>query len=376
MITGGTGFLGVRLLPLLARENLVLLCRPGPVPPADRLTTALHAAGVPRAQADRLCERVEIIAADVTRPRLGLDERRFRALAARTGVIWHSAGEVTLAASRYARRMCQRVNVEGTRQVLDLAAAADQPVLHHVSTAFVAGSRPDGVIDEVGEDTAEEFENPYEQSKADGERLVRDWAHQGGTAVVHRPTILVSDRPARAGAPTQPLHILMKIADRVLGGAFGADPDGDGPPTVRLSYHPKAHLNLMPVDRAAAQMVQLAERHRPAPGTVHTCHLSYPHEVSIADTFAQIDDLVPVRIQLVPQPVTDPTALEALTHRAFGGFMPYLHHRRHYTRTALQAAGLDRPAPPLDTAFLRRVLTSARITRPDADRFEELSVPS
>src|SRR5690242_16899905 len=83
-------------------------------------------------------DRVTAIAGDLTTPRLGLGER-WEQLAQRVGAIIHGAASVAFDLSLEESR---HINVDGTRQMLELARAC--PALRrftYVSTAYVAGDR-------------------------------------------------------------------------------------------------------------------------------------------------------------------------------------------------------------------------------------------
>src|SRR2546429_4502774 len=117
-VTGGAGFRGLRVVRELLREGerVLLLGHAGSRSAADRLRAFLRATG----DEPGLADAVATVAVDVSRPRLGLDERAFRELAADVSELWHCAGSVDL---QGAPARLRAVNVEGTRHVLDLAAA-------------------------------------------------------------------------------------------------------------------------------------------------------------------------------------------------------------------------------------------------------------
>lgn len=84
----------------------------------------------------------------------------------------------------------RRINVEGTRRLLDLAAGL--PNLErfmHVSTAYVAGYT-DGTFGPGDLENGQAFRNTYEQSKHESEVLVRA---SGLPVQVIRPSIVVGD---------------------------------------------------------------------------------------------------------------------------------------------------------------------------------------
>ncbi len=94
--------------------------------------------------------------------------------------------------------MALRVNVAGTRNVLDFAE--DSPGLRRVqcvSTCYVSG-RYAGTFSEDDFDKGQAFNNHYEETKHLAEAEVRTRMRGGLPATIHRPAIVVGD--SRTGA--------------------------------------------------------------------------------------------------------------------------------------------------------------------------------
>jgi thioester reductase-like protein len=183
LVTGYPGFIGKRLVRRLVEDGrsgggrLVLVVQPKF---AQAARDDLAAQGA---------ERAEVIEGDVVQMHLGLSGAEWKALAAEVTDVWHLAAVSWLGAERSAMR---RVNVEGTRNVIELAGAARRlRRLNHFSTAFVSGDRA-GVILEEELATGQRFRNPYEETKYQAEILVRR-AQSELPATVYRPSIVVGD---------------------------------------------------------------------------------------------------------------------------------------------------------------------------------------
>src|SRR5438270_6339290 len=101
LITGGTGFIGRRLIPTLRSTSL------------DRRIIVL-VRDVTRASS--LSEAgVELVQGDVTRPRLGLADRDYAKLSSEATQIVHGAGEINFGAPLHIARAA---NVYGTQQIV------------------------------------------------------------------------------------------------------------------------------------------------------------------------------------------------------------------------------------------------------------------
>lgn len=147
---------------------------------------------------------VEQVRGDITQPRLGLDAAEFRSLAKKTDVVIHSAAMTDFTATD---GVTADLNVNGTANVLELAALADAP-LYYISTAFV--ERADALRD------APDGGGPaaYLHSKCAAEGLV---AASGVPSVVLRPSVVIGDAESGAIAAFQGLHA---IAGAIVKGAL------------------------------------------------------------------------------------------------------------------------------------------------------------
>jgi thioester reductase-like protein len=179
-----------RLLEHTVRDVVVLVRAASQSQADDRLNAVL---GSVFDAPERHRGRVRAVCGDLTAPGLGLGADR-EWIAEEIGEVVHGAASVAfdlpLAESR-------SINVEGTRQVLDLAedcAARGEGLrrITYVSTAYVAGDRH-GCARETELDVGQGFHNAYEQSKHEAEHLV--WSRRERLPVtILRPSIVVGER--------------------------------------------------------------------------------------------------------------------------------------------------------------------------------------
>lgn len=196
LLTGATGFLGMQLLARILDESdrhvVALVRADDDEAAAQRLRDALGMILADSAPEDRLTA----IAADLESPGLDLDGATHDLLADRVTTMLHCAASISFVLPLDASR---RINVDGTRRILDLArhcAARGGGLerLGYVSTAYVAG-RHEGMFGPGELQCGQRFRNAYEQTKHEAELLVRDAADAWGISTqVFRPSIVVGER--------------------------------------------------------------------------------------------------------------------------------------------------------------------------------------
>ncbi|WP_371634030.1 SDR family oxidoreductase [Streptomyces sp. NBC_01259] len=351
-LTGATGFLGLRLLRRLlgTHHSVTVLAHAGSADALRRITRFFELTGSSGAFTAELPGRLRVVETDLAQPRLGLSGRAFQKLADGLGTIWHSAGSINLEGDLPELR---RINVEGTRHVLELAAAGRRaPLIRHVSTAFVAGARRDGVAYEDELDDSCGFENAYERSKYEAELLVHAWSRKHGRpALVLRPSILVTDLPPHPELPSHPLQVIERILRDARCSAGPGEPGGPaGRPVIRTVGQPQGRLNLLQVEHAAKVMVRLAGL-TPS-GGVDTYHVVHDRDVPVPTVVTLLERLVPLSIELVAAKPDTPSALEALLD-FYPGMTAYLAHRRRFDDTRVRTRlGPSAASAPVGLGYL------------------------
>ncbi|HEX8065410.1 MAG TPA: SDR family oxidoreductase [Thermoleophilaceae bacterium] len=176
----------------------------------------------------------EVLRCDLAEERLGLDAERWDRLAGEVDAIVHSGA---LTQWGQPRELYERVNVGGTRRVIELAQAAGAPV-HYVGTCFVKALM-DHSYDEMSEDNVV---RPYVWSKLESERLL---AESGVPFNVFRPTNLVGH--SETGASSRP-QIVQAMSDWICRGKAPYFP-----------AHPGNLVDVVPLDVLAVAVARAVE---------------------------------------------------------------------------------------------------------------------
>lgn len=250
LVTGyPTSFLAVRVVEkLLAEEpelSLRLVVQPKDLDKAgERLATLERGAS----------ERVRFLEGDAAAMDLGLSGREFMELAGEVDLIHHCAAITYFGADP---ELARRLNVEGTREVLELATAADHlERLVHWSTALVSGGRRGYVLeDELL--APEGFRNAIEHTRFKAEKLIRAHMREVPTTIL-RPSILVGDSISGEIDRLDGPYLLVKLL-------LGAPPDLRLP----LPSQGEAPLNLVPIDYVVDAGYAIARDRRALGRTFH-----------------------------------------------------------------------------------------------------------
>ena len=321
LLTGATGFVGKEILDRFLHRG--------------RRVFALVRAKDNTAAAGRLSPhaRLTAVAGDIEQPGLGLAAPTAANLAEQVTTVVHCAASVSFDLSLEASR---RVNVDGTRHVLDLAHRCERlERLSYVSTAYVAGE-PRRLFQENELDVGQRFRNPYERSKFEAERMLRERAN-GLPLQVLRPSIVVGD--SRTGR-TSSFNVLYGPLKAFARGGIPAIPARRSSP-----------VDIVPVDYVADQTVDLADH-----GPDGTYHLVAGRN---ATTVGRLLELTAAQLGRRPPAVLPPTAYRRLVHpllrRRYSGlrrlevYFPYFSMRVRFDDRRLG------PAPPVEGYFHRLV---------------------
>jgi len=287
-VTGGTGFIGRNLIDQLLkrRGNIYVLVRRG----SKRKFNALVAE-----RWSESSKRVIAISGDLTKSRLGVSRADMEKLEGKVKHVFHLAAVYDLSASAESQ---EKVNIEGTRNAMDFAAAVGAKCFHHTSSIAAAGMFQ-GTFREDMFDEAEGLDHPYFRTKHESEGLVRrkckiPWR-------IYRPGIVVGHSKTgeidKIDGPYFFFKLIQKLR-RML------------PPWVPTLGLEGGRINLVPVDFVARAMDHIAHK----PKLDNTCfHLTDPKPKRIGEAmnlFAEAAHapMMSMRIdarlfKLIPQPV-------------------------------------------------------------------------
>jgi len=223
LVTGGSGFLGSELITQIVSSSddiIYAVVRGENASAAQKRLEAILTTLVDARQFAKMATRIHVVLGDVTRKDLGMDGETLKRLSELVDVIYHSAAVTDL---NIPLTVARKVNVEGTRNVLDVAFRYKKggrlKKVNHVSTAYIAGSTV-CVFREDDFDIGQKFNNTYEQSKFEAENVVRQYREQGLDIDIFRPSIILGryadGKTTNFRMFYQPLHFFsLGLFDRI-----------------------------------------------------------------------------------------------------------------------------------------------------------------
>ncbi|WP_188299593.1 amino acid adenylation domain-containing protein [Streptomyces sp. CBMA156] len=264
LLTGATGFCGAHLLhTLLATTGARIHCLVR-APDEEHALERLRAAQQRFLRHDLADPRVVPLAGDLTRPRLGLTDRRFHWMAEHLDAIHHLGGQVNFL---YPYHQLREANVGGTREVVRLAGHSRGIPVHYLSTLAVLAGFGAAGVPKVTERTPlahpERLGVGYVESKWVAEQLLHNAAAAGLPVTVLRTNDVTGDlADGVMNTGTELCALIAYLADS------GTSPD------VQLL------LDFVPADRFARAIAHIAA-HAPAAGEAY--HLTSPRPGVLAD---------------------------------------------------------------------------------------------
>ncbi|MGB7383656.1 MAG: SDR family oxidoreductase [Rhodococcus sp. (in: high G+C Gram-positive bacteria)] len=270
IVTGGTGFLGQNLLPLLLERDpsaqVHVLVRRQSVAKLEQQVAALSAK-----------DRVHPLIGDLTEPGLGLG---LEETPSNIDQIVHLGAIYDITAGDEQAS----TNVDGTRSVAELAVRLGAR-LHHISSIAVAGDHA-GTFTEDDFDKGQQFPTPYHRTKYESEKIVRESATDWR---VYRPSAVLGH--SETGA-------IDKIDGPYFFFPFFAEL-AKLPDALPITVPNIGATNLVPVDYVAAAIVELMHRN---PLGQRVFHLVNPRPQSMREVYAAFSAAAGSKARIVEMP--------------------------------------------------------------------------
>ncbi|MCE9508584.1 MAG: amino acid adenylation domain-containing protein [Alphaproteobacteria bacterium] len=263
-LTGAAGFLGSRVLSeLLQKTDADIHClirAENAAAALERIKKTVHKSAVVFSETQ--LSRIKPLCGDLSDPHFGLSAAEWSKLAETIDDIYHCAAKVNMLLPY---RDLRATNVEATQEVLRFACTGKRKHLHHASTlsVFVATDRNSGRLMETDHlEKTQRVYGGYAQTKWAAEYMLLQVPKDACAITHYRFGLITGDTKTGVCSENDFLTMFVKgIA------SLRAVPEG---------FNDKLHVDITPVDYAAAAMVHLSLH-----GKNDIYHIANPHSLSL-----------------------------------------------------------------------------------------------
>lgn len=305
VVTGAAGFLGSYLTKQLLGEGhtVIGLVRDEKTVVADEVARQrFNLLGVPPEHLSNFSLREgDLAEMDV--------EKVAKKLGSEVAALWHCAAMVNLSDKKADE--IYKSNVLGTRNVLALAEALGT-TLHHISTAYVAGSFQ-GVFREEDLDVGQEFRNPYERTKFEAEKMVRQaFKAERVKGNIYRLGIVIGD--SKTGFTTSFLGYYQCLAAIIYFARQGMS-------SIRIKGKADGRLSLVPLDFVVSCLQKISQQ-----VSGKTFHIVPPEPQTVGWWLQHSLAAVGLgKVEVIDPTLWQPTTvLEEQLHSKLAPFLPYM----------------------------------------------------
>src|SRR4051812_8695096 len=264
-VTGATGFIGRHLVEELLRN------RTGDIHVLVRETS--------RDRLDALivewpggAERVHPVVGDLAAPNLGVSDAW---IAEHKGAVEHFFHLAAIYDMTADEERNERLNVQGTRNAVELANALDAGILHHVSSIAAAGAHR-GLFREDMFDERQKLPSAYHRKKFESEKIAREESRVRWR--VYRPAVVVGHSQTGEMDKVDGPYYFFKAIQKIRGWL---------PECAPLIGPELGWTNLVPVDYVAGAMDHIAHAGGLDGQAFHLAHPKGQGSGDVLNTFAR-----------------------------------------------------------------------------------------
>jgi len=292
LCTGGTGFLGPFLIKSLIEQtqcNIYVIVRAKSKSHAkNRLIESMIKSGLKNfVSSSQFKDRVIPVRGDLSEKRIGLDARTWSYLSSNINVIYNNAAYVNYLLNYENMR---KVNVLGTKEIINFALNRQLKEINHISTTFIFGWAVKEILYEHDScDSLDLLDFGYSQTKWVSEQLIKESMKYGIANRIFRPALIT---PSIKGGGNN-FDIAIRLLDFMIKHGIGVDT--------------KNQVSFMPVDITANNIVAIANLSETKNMTFHITRRKYSNIMDITDIITKItgikfkryslDDFIPAVIE-------------------------------------------------------------------------------
>jgi NAD(P)-dependent dehydrogenase (short-subunit alcohol dehydrogenase family) len=348
-VTGATGFIGRHLVEELLRNregDIHVLVRAGSQDRLDKLI----------AERFDSSDRIKPVAGDLTEPKLGVADDWIAANKGSIDHFFHLAAVYDMTADDQSN---ERMNVQGTRNAVDLANALEAGILHHTSSVAAAGLYK-GLFREDMFDEGQKLPSAYHRTKFESEKIAREASTVPWR--VYRPSVVVGHSQTGEMDKIDGPYYFFKAIQKLRHWL---------PEWVPLVGPELGYTNIVPVDFVATAMDHIAHQPNLDGQAFHLTSPKSQRSGAVLNAFARAAHAPQMGVRV------DKRLLDALPKGTISMLMK-LPPLKEVRRTILADFGIPEEVvehvgftAQFDTRDTERALAGTDITVPDLDSYAE-----
>lgn len=363
LLTGATGLVGRYLVRdlLLNGHDLAVVVRPSKrQTPRERMESILQHW---EDELGRPLPRPIVLAGDIKQPGFGLAENDRAWINNCVDKIIHSAAILEFYGKDRAGEPWQ-TNLNGTQNMIALCRELDIRDIHYVSTAYVAGTQENLVLEDTL-DVGQSFRNDYEESKFLAETCVRD-IDFADHVTVYRPAVIAGDSRTGYTNTYHGIYLYLRLMAMMIP-SLPKNEEGRHQTPIRLRMTGDERRNIVPVDWVSAVMVRLFETEEARGGTytmapdhpitsgevVGYCGEYFQSTGALFCGDADLDEVAPVPEREANE---DQWQFDRICRENMGTYAPYERSDNLFDMTNLKRFAGDIVCPVVDKTIMYRYI--------------------
>ncbi|SEH89334.1 Nucleoside-diphosphate-sugar epimerase [Halobacillus karajensis] len=344
LITGATGFLGKQLTLKLLSEghHVYAMVRD------NRKGTNLM-----EEVATETKQNLHTIEGDLSKELAGVNEDSLLLLKGKIHAVYHSAAYLSFDENE--REKTFKVNLDGTKHILELAKQIRASAFYYISTAYTLGLKRHAT--EQLHPTDQPFVNGYEESKCHAEHLVSHF-DGGFNTKIFRPSIIIGDSKTGEADTSFALYGVIRGLE-ILKRRTSRKSELQNR-TYKFLCREETSQNFVPVDYVVKVLIAALKTNHPA----SIYHITNPNPPTNRMLFEMIKEkLAFPNIEMVPSDYDgELTKEEQMFNAPMSVFRPYWNKNLHFddsnTHDLLRRNGHTRLN--MDQAMIERILHGKR----------------
>lgn len=361
LLTGVTGMIGSVIAPILKKysHRIIYLIRSSE--DKDSFTRFHELYG-------NIDNNDIIVESDITLPHAGISNNLRRLYTGRIDKIIHCAASIKFD-DKFAEEI-NKINIDGTRTIIELANELKVPEIHYVSTAYIAGDA--NSFSENDFDLNQLHRNVYESSKMEAERLIRSLTNKRYS--IYRLGIVIGNS-INGYTPTYHgyygfLKTLWRLRRELLikwknnqseciNQGFYFDSKMNLCVPLKINYDKNSTINMVTIDWISILMTKLIN----LPANNITYHLTHPNPPKI-DWLMRISlPIIKFNYNCINQNCVNPFIidLQRMIDNSINRFQPYLNHEAKFIALNVERVLKDiyEPPPEIDETLINKLINYA-----------------